>query len=594
MSSIVLPYFPSWTERVPVKGGGRDPLALSRASDWLVGILLPSIITTTNRARYYSFYPWALRVAGEALSEDARKEDRGVVFKETFERIETAFSISSLMREGRSRLTVVGSRTLRARWDEIHAGDEVDVSEIQILSGDYGGLGQYYEGCLKALGAGDWNAGVWEMEEGGLGSALAAEFEKSAASSVYISEGHTATTEVPLAVLEKSATSFSLDGIRDSCAEGERGLLIRMFLELDREGGPAASAATTSGFRRDTIGLLLHVISAYEEGKDPAFEKAVVQECLFWPHYYGLLCDTGEWAFYVAPECFSDVAGHWRMFCLHQFFTSSTEEVLQQILDSLETRQKSGMTLDELVDAMWDDGAFVEELERAIGLSLSGPADVLDYFRGHGVLEQARQYFGARHPLAEWWLCPVSRVETGGEDYTEEDGEDENVVGPEYNLKPEGVDLERRLARAFAIWAQIHAKWAGSDDPAYRHMVAGASGDSGDGWGVGTCIGWMELWDQRRPSWREAISEIILCIHVKHERVANERRRLDAWFYKEGARFYYVQGVNTAFRSDRHRNLLAILQDLLLVTDGRDNDGFVRLTDSGHRLLSFLTSTQRP
>ncbi len=404
--------------------------------------------------------------------------------------------------------------------------------------------------------------------------------------------GHSGTASVPVAVLEDSAASFSLDGIRGADAEGERELLIRMFLEQDGEGEAAASAVTTLGFRRDTIGLLLHVIHTYAEKDDPAVERAVVQECLFWPHYYGVLCDTQGWMPYEAPECFSRVAGLWRMFCVHQFFTSSAEEVLQQILDSLETRRKSGMTLDELVDAMWDGGAFVEELELALGLPLAGPADVLDYFRSYGVLEDARSHFGAHHPLAEWWLCPVSGQGGGDEDELEEDDDEDGEDGPAYNEKPEGPRLERRLSRAFAVWAQIHAKWAGSDDPAFQQMVAGAAGDNGDGWGVGTCIGWMSHWDQSRPTWRDVLRETVLRLHDKHDRVGRERRRPEAWFYKEGPRYFHVQGMNASFRSDRHRNLLAILQDLLLVTDGRDDEGYIRLAATGSQLLSSLVSTR--
>lgn len=601
---------------MPIKGGGRDPLALSRASDWLVGILLPSIITTTNRARYYSFYPWALRTAREVVAGDAPDKARATAFRDAFGRMETAFSISSLMREGRSRLTVVGSRTLLSRWDEFAQLEDVDLTGIKVLSGDYGGFGQYYEGCLKTLGAGGWKAGVWEMEEDSLGHALASVFSQSAASSPYISGGHAGSTSVPLQVLENSAATYCLDGIRDSGAQAERDLLLRMFLEQDGEGEVAASATTTHSFRRDTIGLLLHVMATYEQSGHLVAEWDIVRKCLFWPHYYGFHRNGGEWSAYAPPPALQVVAGHWRMFCLHQFFTSSTEEVLQEILDTLETRRKSGMTLDELADAMWDGGAFVQELEAATGTTLAGPAHLLDYFRSHGTLEDARLHFGPHHSLAEWWLCPVSREEiwqddeTGeeteeDEEYEEEDQEeyeedpeaDEEYEEdePDYDGQPDGPDLQRRLARAFAIWAQIHAKWAGSEDPAYLHLYHGAAGDGGSGWSVGTCIQWMDDWDARRPSWHDAIRETIVRIYEKHRKVAKERNRQNTgWFNLEGSRYYHLQGVNASFRADRHRNLVAILQDLLLITDGREEEGLLRLTASGRSILSSLTATHAP
>jgi hypothetical protein len=53
-------FLPQWTRRVAMDGSGRDPLGHSRVSDALTGYLLPDIITTTDRARYYSFYTWAV------------------------------------------------------------------------------------------------------------------------------------------------------------------------------------------------------------------------------------------------------------------------------------------------------------------------------------------------------------------------------------------------------------------------------------------------------------------------------------------------------------------------------------------------------
>jgi hypothetical protein len=47
-------HLPRWTKRVVMNGSGRDPLGLSRVSDNFTELLQPSIIATTNRARYYS------------------------------------------------------------------------------------------------------------------------------------------------------------------------------------------------------------------------------------------------------------------------------------------------------------------------------------------------------------------------------------------------------------------------------------------------------------------------------------------------------------------------------------------------------------
>jgi hypothetical protein len=59
MASIAV-RLPKWTKHVVTELGGRDPLGLSRVSFAITDYLLKGIITQTSRARYYSFYPWAL------------------------------------------------------------------------------------------------------------------------------------------------------------------------------------------------------------------------------------------------------------------------------------------------------------------------------------------------------------------------------------------------------------------------------------------------------------------------------------------------------------------------------------------------------
>jgi len=83
-------FWPQWTRRVAMDGSGRDPLGLSRVSDALTNFLLPNIITTTDRARYYSFYTWAADI--EALR---KSNGRRISFEEEFQRREAAFALAS-------------------------------------------------------------------------------------------------------------------------------------------------------------------------------------------------------------------------------------------------------------------------------------------------------------------------------------------------------------------------------------------------------------------------------------------------------------------------------------------------------------------
>ena len=109
-----LKFLPQWTRRVTMEGSGRDPLGLSRVSDALTNFLLPNIITTTDRARYYSFYTWAI---GDI--EALRKSKSGrVSFEDEFQRREAAFAlpatapggtVAKLVRQGTANPSYPGS-----------------------------------------------------------------------------------------------------------------------------------------------------------------------------------------------------------------------------------------------------------------------------------------------------------------------------------------------------------------------------------------------------------------------------------------------------------------------------------------------------
>jgi len=82
---------PRWTKRVSIEEGGRDPLGLSRVSGMITDFLLQGIITQTYRARYYSFYCWAIWHI-EAEEKPATYQQ----FAAAFQRRDTLFTLASL------------------------------------------------------------------------------------------------------------------------------------------------------------------------------------------------------------------------------------------------------------------------------------------------------------------------------------------------------------------------------------------------------------------------------------------------------------------------------------------------------------------
>src|SRR5262245_19149714 len=94
---------PRWTKHVVTELSGRDPLGLSRVSSLITEYLLQGIITTTRRARYYSFHPWALWHI-----EENEQPKRYAQFTAAFRRREACIAMATLHQNPYS-VSVVGA-----------------------------------------------------------------------------------------------------------------------------------------------------------------------------------------------------------------------------------------------------------------------------------------------------------------------------------------------------------------------------------------------------------------------------------------------------------------------------------------------------
>ena len=141
--------------------------------------------------------------------------------------------------------------------------------------------------------------------------------------------------------------------------------------------------------------------------------------------------------------------------------------------------------------------------------------------------------------------------------------------------------ISTRLGRAFAILAQLHAKWRLSEDAALADVAEKAGGE----WWLGTCFEWGDRWLSDDPDWSTAISELIDDVHSHHELVKFQKHKLDAaWVEKTGDRYTKLQDLSPEFRSNRHGNAAMILQDLCVLKDG-GNDDALHLTAWGRSIL---------
>jgi hypothetical protein len=146
----------------PKQIGGLDHLAVQAPCINIYGRLLPGITNVTDRARYYTFYPWLIWALEQSGYDKFDNE-----FVEAFRMSDGLFTLIAHYHElvceedGKNHTgATVGSNNLSQHIHEVKQGKHVqlldyahrDISKKPYFKNKLGGLGQYYLGVLIELG----------------------------------------------------------------------------------------------------------------------------------------------------------------------------------------------------------------------------------------------------------------------------------------------------------------------------------------------------------------------------------------------------------------------------------------------------------
>ena len=145
----------------PLQIGGLDHLAVQAPCINIYSRLIPGITNVTDRARYYSFYPWLIWAFDQAGIRAFDDE-----FIELFRRADCLFTLIAerhAVVQGndyeRHAAAMVGSNTLAELARSLDASSTVRLSDYshretakqRYFKNNLGGLGQYYIGVLREL-----------------------------------------------------------------------------------------------------------------------------------------------------------------------------------------------------------------------------------------------------------------------------------------------------------------------------------------------------------------------------------------------------------------------------------------------------------
>lgn len=548
MSALPSSLLPMWTKRVAANTGGRDPLGLSRVAFLITDFLLSGIITTTDRARYYSFYCWAL---WHIEREEQPKTDRE--FVTAFRRREAAMALATVAHNPAT--SPVG---VLAVTPQLEKGREEGVfnCDFKVLpSNQLGGYGQYYAGSLYHLKLYHRPENSFDSVTEGIAEELAEAYHAAVERSPYIKKHLYREARVPASDLEKSKEFLTLDALDKPFAAAEREKLIDIFFGF---GGQQADETTV--LRRHTLTLLLHAIGEHERrGIYPdASKPATLDEYLLYTFYYGVLWlgEAGETLPYKAPETLTFCRGLWRQFCLHQFIAQAIELLLCGVLDLLSV-EAAGLTPDEIV-ARLVGPEFTDALEKLTGKSCDRPLDVLNAIGLNGVPDVATSE-GLRERLLPTHALSEAQI-----------------------LSSTDMGARGMAARGSLLLAVLYGKWRGvSADHTFAYVAAHARQEL---W-AGTVLPYLDAWADEGLTWRAALQKIVEpFIFQQHDRIMYEKGKLDScWLERREGCVVRVQDYDPVWRSSRHLNAVRIMRDLGLVRFGDESE--LSLTARGKKVL---------
>lgn len=547
------PYLPRWTKRVFTETRGRDPLGLSRVSALITDYLLTGIITQTNRARYYSFFCWALWNI-----EKAERMERYADFVSCFQRREASVALATIWNNPDS--AIAGVDVVRPMAEGAVSNEEVDC-QIKVLPGssELGAYGQYYGGSLYALGLTCRTEDGIDRVTEGRASELAQAFQEAIAHTPYWKEHHFGRRRVPWHVLQKAGQPLSLDALGSKAATSEREKLVEMFFALGEQ-----DLEERAVLRRQTLGLLLDTVQQYEawDKEHRPTEVDLEWHLVYAPYYFGRLwIDDETTRPYSPPKRWVDCRRLWRQFCLQQFLTQALEGLLYAVLEAAGA-ESAGLPLEAIVERMMQP-PFYGELEQRVGGACLRPSQLaralgLEAIPDEPASARAWQALDLAHPASEWQLTDALHEKKGP---------------------------ALAAARAVLMLSALYAKWRCPPGPDRAlDLVANKAGQ--DLW-IGAVLRPLDALVDPGTTWETLLHEVIKRFVVeRHDRVMFEKKRLDScWLRTVDGRVVKDQDYSPRYRSSRHPQATRILCDLgLLAMDGN----VAKTTRQGRALLARL------
>lgn len=541
---------PQWTTRFTDDTvTGEDHLGVEGAAQGYQQYLIPGVITTTDRARYYSFYAWVLyRFINAEGSSRLLADFRGPYFR----RHEVAFILGCYSHHkdagGMKGLVGSGSNSGKARrlWE---SGEPISL-DFDYFNNKLGGFGQYYRTAMQAMGiVAEAEHPRWVYRLTRRGEALAQAYEAAIQDTAYFGALNRQGTLTTLSY--DLATDYGVHGClcAQALANGpDRPLLLDAFFRFDRQG----DEQDTHIRRRLTLGVILDLVA--KSGDVPLRDS--LRPSLYLGEY-----DAGQ--DYIPAPVLADWYTRWRYVQVRQTYTTALQLLWVVFLNHVRSRQETGLT--------WAE--FMEWLVALIGEEAAHPVSVyLDRLCAEvGLAQDWRK----GHPQFD----AACKLGTGRDEYSLYAHALKNRGDPQTLVQAAVQILCQLFVRFYAVHQTDTPLWQESASrprlPLRQFFDDMANRLADPAWSVRDLLAWV---------YREYILG-------QHEFIALEKLRYQSYdtfkfhYQDKVFRWPYGSEYNEPLRYPALRldNALTLLIDLGLVVE--EQTGICRLTPDGQQYL---------
>jgi len=318
---------PTWNKPIKEYDIARDPLGMNRVGERMIGQLVQGFAVTTPRARYYSFYVWAI----EQIREKKLAKNY-IEFKNVFYDLERLFMLACIAHEEKDQgnhRNISGSETGRDVWEK-------DSNKIPLnftyFGNRLGGYGQNYRGSIFNIGLTEQGEEDEFEKPTKIGYLVIENFSSLAKESKFLS--HYSKPSITKKEILEIGEKLCLCKVKTQ-TNSERDTLVKLLFGLIGE----KTKYSTS--RQESLVSILNIINQVQDKKITAsqdFLDAI---------YYGQIKNDGKSEQITIPAKLHEISKKWKIVKAHDNYALASEAILQVFLEFLQQDTIKGKNIDE-------------------------------------------------------------------------------------------------------------------------------------------------------------------------------------------------------------------------------------------------------